>query len=193
MAKINRIDHIAIAVEDIDNALLFWRDALGLPLAHIEHIPSQKAQVAFLPAQGSEVELVMPTDDDTGIARFLEKRGPGMHHICFEVDDIEGCLERLKALNIRLINATPTIGSGGKRIAFIHPESTQGVLVELNEARSTASNFSRLNVMELFGRAATAAKMLAAAGRAFIRALWGHSETNLDHPPVVLEERSEDG
>jgi methylmalonyl-CoA/ethylmalonyl-CoA epimerase len=193
MAKVNRIDHIAIVVEDIDQSLIFWRDALGLPLTHIEHVPSQKAQVAFLPAQGCEVELVMPTEADTGVARFLEKRGPGMHHICFEVDDIEGCLQRLQELNIRLINEKPTIGSGGKRIAFIHPESTQGVLVELNEARAAAPVFSVFDVKALAGRAAVAAQVMAAASLAFVRALRGDKKTDLDHPAVVLEERSDDG
>jgi methylmalonyl-CoA/ethylmalonyl-CoA epimerase len=193
MAKITRIDHIAIAVEDIDKALLFWRDALGLPLTHIEQVPTQKAQVAFLPAQGCEVELVRPTEEGTGVARFLQKRGPGMHHICFEVDDIEGCLARLKEQGIRLIDESPIIGSGGRRIAFIHPEGAQGVLVELNEARRTAPDPTRGNDMGFLRRIAAEARVLAAAGRAFVRALRGNDKPNKDNPPVVLVERSEDG
>jgi len=133
MPKIKRIDHIAIVVEDIDQALAFWRDALGLELAHVEDVAEQKSIVAFLPTAGSEVELVKPTTDDSGVARYLQKRGPGMHHICFEVEDIESSLAELKAKGVRLINEVPMTGSGGKKIAFIHPESTNGVLVELYE------------------------------------------------------------
>lgn len=131
MPKIKRIDHIAIVVEDIDSALGFWREALGLELDHVEDIPEQKSIVAFMPAGGSEVELVKPTTDDSGVARYLQKRGPGIHHICFEVDDIEAILAQLKGKGVRLINETPTTGSDGKKLAFIHPESTHGVLVEL--------------------------------------------------------------
>jgi methylmalonyl-CoA/ethylmalonyl-CoA epimerase len=134
MAAIKRIDHIAIVVEDIETTLGFWRDALGLELAHIEDVPEQKSEVAFLPVGESEVELVRPTTDDSGVAKYLQKRGPGMHHICFEVDDIEGALRQLKARGVRLINETPVPGAGGKQIAFIHPESTSGVLVELYQA-----------------------------------------------------------
>lgn len=133
MPKIKRIDHIAIVVEDIEAALGFWRDTLGLELAHIEDVAEQKSIVAFLPTGGSEVELVKPTTDDSGVARYLQKRGPGMHHICFEVEDIEAALAQMKEKGVRLINETPLIGSGGKKIAFVHPESTHGVLVELYE------------------------------------------------------------
>jgi len=130
---IKRIAHIAIVVEDIEGALAFWRDALGLPLALVEDVPEQQATVAFLPTSESEVELVKPSTDSSGIARFLAKRGPGLHHICFEVDDLAATLARLKAKGIRLIDETPKLGVGGQKIAFIHPESAQGVLVELYE------------------------------------------------------------
>ena len=133
MPKIKRIDHIAIVVEDIDAALGFWRDTLGLELDHVEDVPEQKSVVAFLPTAGSEVELVKPTTDDSGVARYLQKRGPGMHHICFEVDDIDAALAQMKTKGVRLINETPTLGAGGRKIAFVHPESTNGVLVELYE------------------------------------------------------------
>jgi methylmalonyl-CoA/ethylmalonyl-CoA epimerase len=133
MPSIKRIDHVAIVVADIEAALAFWRDALGLELDHIEDVPEQKSLVAFLPAAGSEVELVQPTADDSGVARYLQKRGPGMHHICFEVDDLSACLERLKAKGVRLINEAPLKLGDGKQIAFIHPESSFGVLVELYE------------------------------------------------------------
>jgi methylmalonyl-CoA/ethylmalonyl-CoA epimerase len=131
---IKRIAHIAIVVEDIENALGFWRDALGLPLTHVEEVPEQQAVVAFLPARESEVELVKPITNDSGIARFLTKRGPGVHHICFEVDDLAAALEALKARGVRLIDETPRLGAEGKRVAFIHPESAHGVLIELTEA-----------------------------------------------------------
>ena len=133
MTNTTRVNHIAIVVDDIDTALKFWRDALGLELSHVEDVPDQESMVAFLPVGNSEIELVKPTSDQSGVARFLKKRGPGIHHICLEVDDIEISLANLKEKGIRLINETPLIGTGGKKIAFIHPESTHGVLVELYE------------------------------------------------------------
>lgn len=133
MPKIKRLDHIAIVVDDIEGALGFWRDALGLELDHVEDIPEQESLVAFLAVGGSEIELVEPTSDDSGVARYLQKRGPGMHHICLQVEALESTLAELKAKGVRLINETPIEGSGGKHLAFIHPESTQGVLVELYE------------------------------------------------------------
>ena len=130
---IKRIDHIAIVVDDLDGALTFWRDTLGLELAQVEAVPEQQSTVAFLPAGESEVELVRPTTTTSGVARFLSKRGPGIHHICFEVDDIAATLADLKARGVRLIDEIPQIGAGGKQIAFIHPESAYGVLIELYE------------------------------------------------------------
>jgi methylmalonyl-CoA/ethylmalonyl-CoA epimerase len=132
MTKITKMNHVAIAVEDIEDALAFWRDALGLELDHVEDVPSQKAQVAFLPIGESELELVQPTADDTGTAKFLAKNGSGMHHLCFEVDDIEGMLAQLKNKGVRLINEEP-LELEGRRMAFIHPKSASGVLVELYE------------------------------------------------------------
>jgi methylmalonyl-CoA/ethylmalonyl-CoA epimerase len=131
MANVKRIDHVAMLVEDLDGSLSFWRDAMGIELSHIENVPSEHSQVAFLPLGESEIELVCPTDLDTGLGRFLEKRGPGMHHICLEVDDIEGMLARLKSKDVQLINEEPQVSPGGKRYAFIHPKSANGVLVEL--------------------------------------------------------------
>ena len=130
---VKRIAHIAIVVEDIEGALGFWRDALGLPLEHVEDVPEQQATVAFLLTRESELELVKPTTNDSGVARFLAKRGPGIHHICFEVDDVAATLTALKARGVRLIDEIPRIGASGKKVAFIHPESTYGVLVELTE------------------------------------------------------------
>ena len=117
----------------MDKALSFWRDALGLELHELRDVPAEKSQVAFLPLQGSEVELVRPTSDDSGIAKYLAKRGPGMHHVCLEVDDIEGMLAQLKSKGMRLINEEPRTAADGKKYAFIHPESASGVLVELYE------------------------------------------------------------
>lgn len=133
MPKIIGINHIAIAVDDIETALSFWRDALGLELSNLENVESQQSLVAFLPMGDSEVELVKPTSEDTGVARFLERRGPGLHHICLEVDNLEVLLQRLQARGVRLINEQPTEGAGGTKVAFIHPESANGVLVELVE------------------------------------------------------------
>ena len=131
MPKIKAINHVAVVVEDMEKSLAFWRDALGIELRELRDVPAEKSRVAFLPLAGAEVELVMPTTDDSGIAKYLAKRGPGMHHLCLEVDDIQGMLAQLKAKNIRLINEEPRAGADGKKYAFIHPESTGGVLVEL--------------------------------------------------------------
>jgi methylmalonyl-CoA/ethylmalonyl-CoA epimerase len=130
MAKVTKINHIAVVVADIEQSLSFWRDALGLELDHVEDVPSQKAIVAFLPVGDSEVELVKPTVDDSGLAKFLAERGGGMHHLCVEVDDIAAKLDELKARGVRLINETPQ-ELPGRKMAFVHPKSTGGVLVEL--------------------------------------------------------------
>ena len=130
MAKITKINHVAIVVPEIDGALNFWRDGLGLELHHVEDVPSQKSQVAFIPVGDSEVELVRPTTEDSGVAKFLADRGPGMHHLCFEVDDIDGMLADLKAKGFRLINET-ALQLEGRKVAFVHPKSASGVLVEL--------------------------------------------------------------
>lgn len=133
MAKVKRIDHIAILVDDLDGTLNFWQDALGLDLAGVQDVPAEMAKIAFMPTGGSEVELVQPTTSDSGLARYLEKRGPGMHHICLEVDDIVGMLAQLKAKGVQLINEEPRLGHGGRKYAFIHPKSAHGVMVELYE------------------------------------------------------------
>jgi methylmalonyl-CoA/ethylmalonyl-CoA epimerase len=131
MSKVKAVNHIAVVVDDMEKSLSFWRDALGMELHELRDVPAEKSQVAFLPLAGSEIELVRPTSDDSGIAKYLAKRGPGMHHICIEVDDIEGMLTQLKSKGIRLINEEPHMASDGKKYAFVHPESTSGVLVEL--------------------------------------------------------------
>lgn len=135
MPKIKKISHVALVVEDIEDSLTFWRDALGIELTGFKDVPSEGAKVAFLPVGESELELVQPVDRDRGLFRYLEKRGPGLHHVCLEVDDIEGMLGRLQEKGIQLINDAPQVEPGGKKYAFIHPKSTQGVLVELYEIR----------------------------------------------------------
>ena len=131
MPKVKQINHVAVVVDNMEKALSFWCDALGMELHELRDVPAEKSQVAFLPLPGSEVELVMPTTDDSGIAKYLAKRGAGMHHICLEVDDIEGMLAQLRSKGVRLINEEPRTAADGKKYAFIHPESTSGVLVEL--------------------------------------------------------------
>lgn len=131
MPEIKQINHVAIVVEDMEKSLAFWRDALGIELHELRDVPAEASKVAFLPLAGSEIELVQPTTDDSGIAKYLAKRGQGMHHVCLEVDDIDGMLAQLKAKGVRLINEQPRTAADGKKYAFIHPESTSGVLVEL--------------------------------------------------------------
>ena len=130
MPEIKKINHVAIVVQDIDEALGFWRDQLGLELDHIEDVPSQASKVAFIPVGESEVELVQPTDPESGLGKYLEKRGEGLHHLCVEVDDIETMLNLLKGRGVRLINETP-VDLPGRRMAFIHPKAGNGVLIEL--------------------------------------------------------------
>lgn len=132
MAKLTKINHVAIVVSDIEESLKFWRDAMGIDLHHVEDVPSQKAMVAFLPLGDSEVELVKPTTDDSGVAKFLAEKGGGMHHLCFQVDDIAAKLAELKEKGVRLIDETAR-ELPGRKMAFIHPKSTGGVLVELYE------------------------------------------------------------
>jgi methylmalonyl-CoA/ethylmalonyl-CoA epimerase len=132
MAKIKKINHVAVAVADLDASLVFWRDAMGIELHHVEDVPSQKAAVAFLPVGESEVELVKPTSDESGLAKFVAEKGGGLHHLCFEVDDIDAMLEKLKAKGVRLIDETAKV-LPGRKMAFVHPKSTGGVLVELYE------------------------------------------------------------
>ncbi len=134
MTDIEKLNHVAVVVADIDAALSFWRDALGLDPAGVKDMPEQKSRIAFLPLDGSEIELVQPTDPESGIAKYLAKRGPGMHHLCLEVRDLDEMIARLKTKGIRLIGDAPTTGAGGRRMIFVHPESAGGVLVELYEA-----------------------------------------------------------
>ena len=126
-----KINHIGVATNGIDAALAFWSDALGLENVHTEVVEDQKVRVAMLPLGESRIELLEPTSDDSPISKFLEKRGGGIHHIAVEVEDIEASLAQLKAKGARLIDETPRIGAEGCLVAFVHPSSANGVLLEL--------------------------------------------------------------
>ena len=128
---IKKINHVAIVVPALEEGMKFWGDVLGLPVANTAHLPEQNVDIAFLPAGESSIELVQPIGDESGVAKFLEKRGPGFHHICFEVDDIEASLAQLTAAGIPLIDETPRLNAAGKKLAFLHPKGTGGVLIEL--------------------------------------------------------------
>jgi len=128
---IKRIDHIGIAVNNLDEALKVYRDALGLGVTQIADEPEQKVKVAFLPRGGSEIELLEPYPGDGPIRKFMEKRGEGIHHICLEVDDIEASLAELTRQGVQLIDEMPRMNSRGQKIAFVHPKAAHGVLIEL--------------------------------------------------------------
>jgi methylmalonyl-CoA/ethylmalonyl-CoA epimerase len=132
MPKVKKINHIGLAVEDIESALLFWEGALGIKLDHTEETGDKSLKLGFLKVGDSELEMVQPTTPDSTMTKFLEKRGPGIHHICLEVDDIDGMLAQLKEKGIQLIDETPR-EMEGRRLAFVHPKSTGGVLLELYE------------------------------------------------------------
>jgi len=138
MATVTKIGHIAIAVENLEEAREFWETKLGIPMERSETVTSQKAKVAFFPLGGSEIELVEPTSASTGTAKFIAKRGPGMHHLCLEVDDIEEMMASLRTKGVRLIDETP-VDLGDRKMAFIHPRSTGGVLIELYQVISPDS------------------------------------------------------
>lgn len=133
MTDLKRLDHVAVLVPDLDEALAFWQDQLGLTLDHVETISSMEVKIAFLPLGESEIELVQPLTADSGLAKYLAKRGPGLHHICIEVEDIAAKLSDLGARGVRLIDEKPVLMDDGRQLAFIHPKSTGGVLVELYE------------------------------------------------------------
>lgn len=129
--KILKIDHLGIAVKSIDNGKNFWSDVLGLEFAGSETVEAQKVTTAFFPVGDSEVELLESTADDGPVARYIDKKGEGIQHVAFRVENIEEALAELKAKGIRLIDEQPRLGAGGAKIAFLHPKATSGVLVEL--------------------------------------------------------------
>jgi len=130
-----KINHIGIATKNIEEALRFWADSLGLENVHSETVEDQKVRVAMLPLGESRIELLEPTSDDSPISKFLEKRGGGIHHIAVEVDDIEAILRQMKEAGVRLIDESPRVGAENCLVAFLHPSSTNGVLLELVQTR----------------------------------------------------------
>ena len=129
--KIEKIDHLGIAVNSIEEGKNFWTDVLGLEFHGTETVEEQKVTTAFFEVGESEVELIESTTPDGPVARYIEKKGQGMQHVAFRVEDIDAALKELKEKGIRLIDETPRKGAGGAKIAFLHPKSTSGVLVEL--------------------------------------------------------------
>jgi methylmalonyl-CoA/ethylmalonyl-CoA epimerase len=128
-----KINHLAIIVEDIDAALGFWRDALGLQLGKVERNEGEEVNIAFLPLESGEIELLAPINQTSGVAKYMAKRGAGMHHICLEVNDITATMQRLVKHGVELLNDTPKVNEDGTKYCFIHPKSAFGVLVELYE------------------------------------------------------------
>ena len=127
------IDHIGIAVKSIEGALKFWEATLGIKCTGIEEVAEQKVKTAFLPVQDTEVELLEPTADDSPVAKFIEKKGEGIHHLAIRVPDLQKALDELKAQDVRLIDEKPRKGAGGAMIAFIHPAASGGILLELSQ------------------------------------------------------------
>ena len=128
---INRIDHIGIAVHKLEEAIPLYEQALGLKCERIEEVATQKVRTAFFAVGEVHVELLEPTADDSAVAKFLANRGEGVHHVAFHSSDLEAQLGQARDAGVKLVNETPTIGAGGKLIAFLHPKSTHGVMVEL--------------------------------------------------------------
>lgn len=128
---VGKVDHIGIAVKNLDETLKFYEDVLGIKCVSTEVVDEQKVRVAFLPIGDTEVELLESTEEDGPVAKFIEKKGEGVQHIAYKVDDIEKAIEELKAKGIKLIDEKPRYGAGGAKIAFLHPKSTFGVLIEL--------------------------------------------------------------
>ena len=133
------IHHIAIAVHDLDAALAFYRDGLGLEMTERHKVPQEGVEVAFLPAGEGKIELLQPLDEEGGVARFLEKHGEGLHHVCLAVKDIEAAMERLRAAGARLLSKEPRVNVHDTRYIFVHPRSTHGVLLELYETAEASS------------------------------------------------------
>ncbi|MCB0308186.1 MAG: methylmalonyl-CoA epimerase [Bdellovibrionales bacterium] len=127
------IDHIGIAVTSLEESLVFYTKTMGMTLVAIEEVPSEKVRVAILDCEGVRIELLEPTEKDSVIAKFIEKKGPGVHHMAYSVSDVEKQVGVLKSTQVKLIEPAPRSGAGGCTVAFVHPKSTGGVLVELVE------------------------------------------------------------
>jgi methylmalonyl-CoA/ethylmalonyl-CoA epimerase len=132
---IKKVDHIGIAVRSLENTLPFYTDVLNLPLLGIEEVDTQRVRVAFLQAGGIKLELLEPTSEESPIAKFIEKRGEGIHHVALGVDSIEDRIIEMREKGIRMIDDQPRLGAGGANIAFMHPKSASGVLFELCEKK----------------------------------------------------------
>ncbi len=135
-----KIDHVAIAVRSIEAALEVYAAGLGLADWSMEEVPEQKTRVALLPIGGSRIELLEATAEDSPVASFIARRGEGLHHICLEVDDLAAALAKVKAAGMRLIDPAPRLGAGGRLIAFIHPTSASGVLIELSQPQLNSNS-----------------------------------------------------
>ncbi|HHX03882.1 MAG TPA: methylmalonyl-CoA epimerase [Tissierellia bacterium] len=131
--KTLKLDHIGIAVKDLDEALPFWQEVMGLELVGTEVVEEQKVKVAFLPVGDTEIELLESTAEDGPIARFIERNGEGIQHLAFRVENIEEGIAFMKEKGMRMIDEKPRYGAGGAKIAFLHPKSSKGILVELSE------------------------------------------------------------
>lgn len=136
---VEKIDHIGIAVTSIEEQLPWYRDILGLPFLGIEEVESQKVRVAMFAAGDIRIELLEPTSPESAIARFIEKKGAGMHHLSYRVNDIAQTMERLRENSVQMIDSAPRPGAHGTKIAFLHPKSTHGVLTELCEGGGAKS------------------------------------------------------
>ena len=134
MRASQRLDHVAIAVSNLETAISYYVDVLGFAPPEIEEVSDQRVRVALFGHGPGRIELVCPTDEHSGVAKFISKRGEGLHHICIEVNDIEASLARLEAKGAKLIDRQPRMGAGGSKIAFVHPQGSLGVLTELKQA-----------------------------------------------------------
>ncbi|MFY9554277.1 MAG: methylmalonyl-CoA epimerase [Blastocatellia bacterium] len=133
-----KIDHLGIAVRSISDSLVFYREGLGLELAEVETVNDQGVRVGLLPVGESRIELLEPLSEETPVGRFIARRGEGLHHICYEVDDLRSKLDELRSRGLRLLEGYPRRGAEGKLVAFLHPASAHGVLVELVEKARTS-------------------------------------------------------
>lgn len=130
---VKKVDHIGVAVKDLEKSLKFYTETLGMNLQDTEIVEDQKVKVAFLPIGDTEIELLESTDENGPIAKYIEKKGEGIQHIAYRVDDIDKAIAEMKQKGIRMIDENPRYGAGGAKIAFLHPKSTNGVLIELCE------------------------------------------------------------
>ena len=130
---LSRIDHIGVATDDLDGAIALYEETLGMPIAHRETVESQGVEAVLLDVGDGHVELLRPLGPDTPVGRYLERKGPGLHHVAYAVEDIDGTLGSLKEAGVELIDSVPRVGIRDSRVAFVHPRSTGGVLTEIVE------------------------------------------------------------